>query len=72
VRKRWLRDRIKRTVSVHTEEHTFEGVLWEECPDGLVLNGASLVRSVADGGPLAMTGETWIPREKITCVQVLP
>ncbi len=67
--KRWTGGVVRRKITVHTHAATFEGILLEEHRDGLVLVNAILIRE--EGGPLEMAGQTFIPREQVTVIQVL-
>ncbi len=67
--RRWTQSVVRRKITVHTDAATFEGILKEEHRDGVVLVNTILVRE--EGGPLEMAGDTFIPRECITVIQVL-
>lgn len=67
--KTWLTRQTRQRLILHTTaDQTFEGILWETFPDGVLLRDAALV--VGDKGqktPLA--GEVWIPRLTVLFVQ---
>lgn len=64
----WLRHQTYRRVLVSTtDDQTFDGLLAVEARDGLVLRSASLI---VDGrAPIAISGEAFIPRERVLLVQ---
>lgn len=67
-RGRWLRARIKETVTVHlTDGTTIEGVLVDHSRQGLVL---SFAKYLDEEVSVPMAGETLIPQEKVLLVQV--
>lgn len=66
---RWLKRVLRKRIIVHTrDDHSIEGVLWEQTRDGIILRAASLL---GDGQQkTSMAGETWIPRENIAFAQL--
>ncbi len=67
--RRWTRSVVRKKITVHTTTATFEGILKEEHRDGLVLINTILIRE--EGGPLEMSGDTFIPREAVTVIQAI-
>lgn len=65
----WLRRRMLRRVVVQTtNDSSIEGVLWKIGRDGIVLYSARLL---SESGPVALDGDTFIPKAKVHFVQVL-
>lgn len=70
--RRWLSGRTRREVAVHlTDGTSLAGVLWEVCPDVLVLRAARVLDPAGNAEPPA-DGEVAIPRARVGWVQVLP
>jgi hypothetical protein len=64
----WMNKRQGFRVVVHTtDDHTFEGTLTKVARDGLVLRAAVFVSSE---GNEEMPGETFVPRDRVSFVQV--
>lgn len=67
--KPWLRRLTLRSIHVNTPDETFEGVLLTEAPDGVVLTSATMH---GPDGAVKMAGNVFIPRDRISFVQVVP
>lgn len=66
----WLRRQLADEVVVHTTENmTIAGWLEEVSSDGVILRAA---RYVEGDGDITLAGEVFIPRPKISFVQVRP
>lgn len=66
----WLRRQLADEVVVHTTENlSIAGWLEEVARDGVILRAA---RYVEGDGDIALAGEVFIPRPKISLVQVRP
>jgi hypothetical protein len=69
--KGWLRRQLATSVVVHTTtDQSIAGVLEGTARDGIILRAARFLDSGDAQVPLA--GETFIPRERIQFVQVIP
>lgn len=65
----WLWRRRARGVVVHTtDDRSMEGLLSEVARDGVVLKGA---RYLDDDKTVPMSGEIWVPRDKVAFIQVV-
>lgn len=66
---RWLKKVVRTRIIVHTAfDQTYEGLLAQECRDGIVLKTAELIENGGKKTPLP--GEAWIPRESIVLIQL--
>jgi hypothetical protein len=67
----WLKRKKLCKITVHLDNgESFEGMLAEVAPDGLLLRGAVLLGDPEVGlKDTALTGETWLPRLAIKFVQ---
>lgn len=69
--RRWLDRRTRREVAVHlTDGTSLAGVLWEVCPDVLVLRHARALTGGTDA-PVEADGDVAVPRGRVSWVQVL-
>lgn len=69
--RRWLPGRTKRQAAVHlTDGTSLAGVLWEVCPDVLVLRNARVLSASEHQNPPA-DGDVVVPRERVAWLQIL-
>lgn len=62
----WLERQVHRKILVHTiRDKSFEGILREECRDGVLLWNATLHAKP----PIPLSGDTFVPRQEIAFVQ---
>ncbi len=67
--RRWLRRRVATLVRIHTTtDQSIEGLLKVAAADGLVLTSA---RFLSGEGSVDLPGDTFVPRERVSLVQVL-
>lgn len=69
-RRSWLARTTAERVIVHTtEDQSFEGLMVEGGPAGVVLDA---VRLLQDGGNVDMAGTVWVPGSKVHLIQKAP
>lgn len=69
--RRWLPTRTKRQAAVHLSDGTsLSGVLWEVCPDVLVLRHARVLSASEHQNPPA-DGDVAVPRDRVVWLQIL-
>lgn len=65
----WLERMLRKRVTIHTKDNmSFEGSLWEQTDDGVILRASQLLNT--DGAPTALPGEVWIPRPNVAFAQL--
>lgn len=65
----WLDRVLRKRVTVHTKDNmSFEGSLWEQTDDGVILRAAQLLNT--NGAPTPLPGEVWIPRVNVAFAQI--
>lgn len=64
----WLERTVHRRILVHTvRDQSIEGILREECVDGLLLWQAKM----QGRNPILLSGDVFVPRAEVAFVQVI-
>lgn len=65
----WLDRVMRKRVTLHTKDDmSFEGSLWDQTDDGVILRASQLLNT--NGAPTALPGEVWIPRVNVAFAQL--